>query len=95
MEGGLKRSRAEDGDASSTSFSSILSSSNSSSTPSPTPSAAAAAAAAAGGGAAAASGGGAFHGPAADSALGARLLDVLQLVAAVGFAADVSQHVAL
>ena len=36
-----------------------------------------------------------FHGPAADSALGERLLDVLPLVAALGFAADVSQHVAL
>jgi len=32
-----------------------------------------------------------FHGPAADSALGEALLDVIGVVSAVGFAADVSQ----
>ena len=32
-----------------------------------------------------------FHGPAADSALGEALLDVIGIVSAVGFAADVSQ----
>ena len=36
-----------------------------------------------------------FHGPAADSALGESFLDALPIVAAVGFAADVSQCVQL
>jgi ankyrin repeat protein len=36
-----------------------------------------------------------FHGPAADSALGEAFLDALPIVAAVGFAADVSQCVQL
>ena len=36
-----------------------------------------------------------FRGPAADSRLGEAFLDVLPLVSAVGFAADVSQHLAL
>ena len=37
----------------------------------------------------------AFRGPAANSRLGELLLDALPLVAAMGFAADVSQHLAL
>ena len=37
----------------------------------------------------------AFRGPAADSRLGELLLDALPLVAATGFAADVSQHIAV
>ena len=37
----------------------------------------------------------AFRGPAANSRLGELLLDALPLVAAIGFAADVSQHLAL
>ena len=36
-----------------------------------------------------------FHGPAADSALGEALIDVIGIVAAVGFAADASQCVQL
>ena len=36
-----------------------------------------------------------FHGPAADSALGEALIDVIGIVSAVGFAADVSQCVQL
>ena len=36
-----------------------------------------------------------FRGPAADSPLGERLIDVLPFVAENGFALDVSQHVAL
>jgi len=36
-----------------------------------------------------------FHGPAADSALGEALLDAIPIVAALGFAADVSQCVQL
>ena len=36
-----------------------------------------------------------FHGPAADSALGEAFLNALPIVAAVGFAADVSQCVQL
>jgi hypothetical protein len=36
-----------------------------------------------------------FHGPAADSALGEALIDVIGIVAAIGFAADASQCVQL